>query len=96
MVDTGASSITLSAADARRIGLDPERLDYVRPMTTAAGPALAASVMLLEVRLGDIAFERVAASVMPPGTLDRSLLGMSFLDRLSRFEIAGDRLVLRR
>jgi aspartyl protease family protein len=96
MVDTGASSITLSAADSRRLGLDPERLDYVRPVTTAGGAALAASVMLREVRLGNIAFERVAASVMPPGTLDRSLLGMSFLDRLSRFEIAGDRLVLRR
>ena len=40
--------------------------------------------------------ENVTAAVMPPGTLDRSLLGMSFLDRLSAFEIAGDRLVLRR
>jgi aspartyl protease family protein len=96
MVDTGASSIALSAEDARRIGIDPQSLDYVLPVTTAGGPALAAGVTLDEVRLGDIVFERVAASVMPPGTLDRSLLGMSFLSRLSRFEIAGDRLLLHR
>jgi aspartyl protease family protein len=96
MVDTGASSIALSADDALRIGIDPQRLDYVMPVTTANGPALAAMVTLDEVRLGDFAFERVAASVMPQGTLDRSLLGMSFLNRLSGFEIAGDRLLLRR
>lgn len=96
MVDTGASSIALSAADAERLGFDPESLDYDLPVTTANGAGLAAPVMLNEVRLGSIAFARVGASVMPPGTLDRSLLGMSFLKRLSGFEFAGDRLVLRR
>jgi aspartyl protease family protein len=96
LVDTGASSITLSAADARRIGFDPEALDYFLPVTTASGAALAAQVTLDEVRLGSIALSNVTAAVMPPGTLDRSLLGMSFLDRLSAFEVARDRLVLRR
>jgi aspartyl protease family protein len=96
LVDTGASSITLSAADARRVGFDPEALDYFLPVTTASGAALAARVRLDEVRLGSIALPDVTAAVMPPGTLDRSLLGMSFLDRLSAFEVAGDRLVLRR
>jgi aspartyl protease family protein len=96
LVDTGASSVTLSAADARRVGFDPEALDYFLPVTTASGAALAARVRLDEVRLGSIALPDVTAAVMPPGTLDRSLLGMSFLDRLSAFEVAGDRLVLRR
>ncbi|MGH6898324.1 MAG: TIGR02281 family clan AA aspartic protease [Geminicoccaceae bacterium] len=96
LVDTGASTIVLSAEDARRVGFDPEALDYFLPVTTARGPALAARVSLDEVRLGGIAVQRVAAAVMPPGTLDRSLLGMAFLERLAGFEIAGDRLVLRR
>jgi aspartyl protease family protein len=96
LVDTGASSIVLSAEDARRVGFDPEALDYFLPVTTASGSALAARVTLDEVRLGSIALRNVTAAVMPPGTLDRSLLGMSFLDRLSAFEVAGDRLVLRR
>jgi aspartyl protease family protein len=95
LVDTGASSITLSAEDARRVGFDPTALDYFLPVTTASAAALAARVSLDEVRLGSIALQNLTAAVMPPGTLDRSLLGMSFLDRLSAFEIAGDRLVLR-
>jgi aspartyl protease family protein len=95
MVDTGASSIVLTAADARRLGFDPDALDYYLPVATAGGSALAARVDLDEVRLGGIAVLGVAAAVMPPGTLDRSLLGMSFLARLSGFEIAGDRLILR-
>lgn len=96
LVDTGASSIALSAADARRIGFDPAALDYFLPVTTANGEALAARVTLDEIRLGSIAFTRVPAAVMPPGALATSLLGMAFLERLSGFEIAGDRLVLRR
>ena len=58
LVDTGASSITLSAADARRVGFDPEALDYFLPVTTASGAALAARVTLDEVRLGSIALSR--------------------------------------
>jgi aspartyl protease family protein len=96
LVDTGASSIALSAADARRIGFDPAALDYFLPVTTANGEALAARVTLDEIRLGSIAFTRVPAAVMPPGALATSLLGMAFLERLSGFEIAGDRLLLRR
>jgi aspartyl protease family protein len=95
LVDTGASTITLSADDARRLGFDPEALDYVLPVTTAGGSGLAARVTLEELRLGGIALRRVAAAVMPPGTLDRSLLGMAFLERLRGFEISGDRLILR-
>lgn len=96
LVDTGSSSVALSAADARRVGFDPEALDYLLPVTTANGPAYAAMVTLDEIRLGSIAFGPIAASVMPPGALDHSLLGMSFLERLSGFEVSGDRLVLRR
>jgi aspartyl protease family protein len=96
LVDTGASSIALSAADARRIGFDPAALDYLLPVTTANGEALAARVTLDEIRLGSIALTRVPAAVMPPGALATSLLGMAFLERLSGFEITGDRLVLRR
>ena len=96
LVDTGATSIALAAADARRVGFDPDTLDYLMPVTTANGPTFAAMVTLDEIRLGSIAFGPIGASVMPPGALERSLLGMSFLQRLSGFEIAGDRLILRR
>jgi aspartyl protease family protein len=96
LVDTCASSITLSAEDARRIGFDPGALEYFLPVTTANGEALAARVTLDQVRLGSIAFEGVTAAVMPPGAPAISLRGMAFFERLSGVEIAGDRLVLRR
>jgi predicted aspartyl protease len=38
----------------------------------------------------------VHASVSEPGLLHMSLLGMSFLSRLSSFHIRGDQLVLER
>uniref|UniRef100_UPI00329A4980 retropepsin-like aspartic protease family protein n=1 Tax=Salmonella enterica TaxID=28901 RepID=UPI00329A4980 len=37
MVDTGASSIVLSYDDARRAGLNPDKLAYRTPIMTANG-----------------------------------------------------------
>jgi aspartyl protease family protein len=41
IVDTGATTTVLSAADARLIGLDPETLSYTVPVMTANGQAQA-------------------------------------------------------
>ena len=94
LVDTGASTIALSAADARRVGFDPERLRYTQPINTANGRAFAAPVTLETVSVGGIERRRVAASVSPPGALSQSLLGMNFVGTLSSFTIRGDRLIL--
>jgi aspartyl protease family protein len=95
MIDTGASDIVLARRDAERAGLAPARLDYDRRALTANGPVATARVVLDEVRLGSFADEDVPASVSA-GTLDVSLLGMSYLDRFAGIEIAGDRMRLRR
>lgn len=95
MIDTGASDIVLSRRDAERAGLGPARLDYDRRALTANGPVATARVVLDEVRLGSFADLDVPASVSA-GTLDVSLLGMSYLDRFAGIEIAGDRMRLRR
>jgi aspartyl protease family protein len=95
MIDTGASDIVLSRRDAERAGLGPAGLDYDRRALTANGPVATARVVLDEVRLGSFADLDVPASVSA-GTLDVSLLGMSYLDRFAGIEIAGDRMRLRR
>ncbi|MEZ5913821.1 MAG: TIGR02281 family clan AA aspartic protease [Paracoccaceae bacterium] len=95
VVDTGATDVVLSQEDARRIGIDPEALDYLGSATTANGVVRTASVRLSDVRLGPIRDDSLRASVNA-GELDGSLLGMSYLQRFSRIEIAGDRLVLTR
>jgi len=94
MVDTGASDVALSASDARRIGIDLDSLRYTVPYQTANGVIYAARLTLDEVSIGDIRLNNVTASVSREG-LGQSLLGMSFLGRLSSFEIRGERLVLR-
>lgn len=94
LVDTGASDVALSRDDAKRLGIDVGRLTYNIPYRTANGTGMGARVRLDRVRLGDITVEGVAGSVVQ-GDLDQSLLGMSFLRRLSGFEIRGDEMVLR-
>jgi aspartyl protease family protein len=95
LVDTGASTIVLRPGDARRIGLDVDRLSYTVPVQTANGMAFAAAVRLRQVAIGQIAVDGVDALVARPGALRESLLGMSFLRRLRSYEFSGDFLTLR-
>ncbi len=95
MIDTGASDIVLSRRDAERVGIDPTGLAYLGSARTANGDVPTATVRLGLVRLGDFTDTGVRASVTSGG-LDTSLLGMSYLDRFSSIEIAGDRMTLRR
>jgi aspartyl protease family protein len=89
VVDTGASDVVLSRADAERVGIDLSGLAFVGRARTANGTVATAPVRLGVVRLGDITDTDVRASVTDGG-LDGSLLGMSYLDRFARIEIEGD------
>lgn len=93
MVDTGASDIVLTPSDARKIGLDLDKLTYDKPYGTANGVSYGASVLLDEVTVGGIHFTKVRASVNRTEIGD-SLLGMAFLRRLKSFSFADHRLVL--
>jgi aspartyl protease family protein len=95
LVDTGASAIVLTHADAERIGIDTSRLDYLIRVYTANGSAMAARAVADRMIIGGIERDRMPVLVAQAGKLDTSLLGMSFLDTLSGFEVRGDRLVLR-
>lgn len=95
LVDTGASLVVLSPDDARRIGLDPDGLDYSQRVATANGMTWAAPVTLKRLSVGPITLSNVRASVNR-AAMDMSLLGMSFLNRLSGYEVRGDKLILRR
>jgi aspartyl protease family protein len=94
IVDTGATDVVLRRADAERLGLDLGALRYEVPVHTANGDTLIALVNLDEIVIGAIRVERVSASV-PQNELSHSLLGMSFLKRLSSFSVDSDRLVMR-
>ena len=54
------------------------------------GPAL-----LKEIKVGERSVRDVPAAVFPDNKLQVGLLGMTFLSKLSHFEVAGGRLVLK-
>jgi aspartyl protease family protein len=94
LFDTGASMVVLTAADAARAGFDAASLEFRVPVMTAAGMTEVAPVTLGTITVGGITVDDVRAAVARPGDLDQSLLGLTFLDRLSGYEVSRDRLVL--
>lgn len=95
VIDTGATNIVLSKNDAAAIGLDPETLDYLGRATTANGEVRTAPVRLDELAVGPIVDHGLRAFVNE-GALDRSLLGMDYLQRFSSLEITGGKMILSR
>ena len=94
MVDTGATGVALTSQDAETVGVFVGASDFTRRSRTANGIVKSAPVILDSIRIGDIEVDDVRASVSQEGRLHITLLGMTFLGKLSRVEIKGDRLVL--
>jgi aspartyl protease family protein len=94
LVDTGATNVALTGADAERLGLNVSKLDFEVPVQTAAGETRAAMVTLDYVSVAGARVDNVEALVVREG-LGSSLLGMSYLGRLSRFEATQSALILR-
>ena len=90
MVDTGATSVAMSQADAPRIGLDL-RSGQRGMASTANGTVPVVKVTLNSVRVGEIEVINVEAVVMP-AQMPHILLGNSFL---TRFQMRRDNDVLR-
>jgi len=95
LVDTGASHVFLTAEDARLLNIDPPSQAFTAKSQTANGVALNAPVRLREIRVGDITVYDVQAFVAQPGKAQISLLGMSFLSKLSKFQVADGKFVMK-
>ena len=93
LVDTGASAVFLTPRDAKRLGFDPSGLVYDQTVRTAAGNSLAARVKLDSVSVDGVRVANVEALVIGRG-LPASLLGMSYLGRLSSVEATPSSLLL--
>jgi len=91
-VDTGASLVILTPADARAAGIGPGELTYTRRVSTANGIARMAPVTLREIRIDQLSFYDVPAAVIE--NLNISLLGMSFLSRLQGYEMRDGKLTI--
>ncbi len=93
MVDTGASDIVLNVNDAKKVGIDFEKLVFDKRYQTANGISFGASVTLNKFSVGNVEFVKINASVNN-ADMGTSLLGMSFLRNCKKYEFYRDSLIL--
>lgn len=92
--DTGASAVVLTVDDAEAAGISTKKLSYTMPVSTANGTGRAARVRLDRIEVGGIVREDIVAFVTEEDALDQSLLGMTFLETLSRYSVTQNSLEL--
>jgi clan AA aspartic protease (TIGR02281 family) len=93
VVDSGATDVVLAPADAQKIGVNLDALNWNIKSQTANGVSLNAAIEIAEIRIGSITKFSIPALVMrTPGA--PSLLGMTFLNRLKSWQISNGVLTL--
>jgi aspartyl protease family protein len=95
LVDTGASSVAMNSAQARRLGIDFRVEGEPTYVTTASDVTRAYRLKLDVVKVGSIQVRNVSAVVLDGAQPTDVLLGMSFLDRVALIN-ESDKLILRR
>jgi aspartyl protease family protein len=95
VVDTGATSMVLTKADAERVGLNEDDVIFYSEAMTANGLVRTAPVRLKDVALGPF-HDRDVRAFVNEGEMTKSLLGMEYLNRFARLEINNGRLILER
>ncbi|MBF0423114.1 MAG: TIGR02281 family clan AA aspartic protease [Magnetococcales bacterium] len=93
LVDTGASDIILNRDTALRLNIDVNNLRFSKIYNTANGIVHAAPVRLPRFQLGSLTLHDLPASINE-ASMNQPLLGMSFFNRLQRFEMHQDQLTI--
>lgn len=94
LVDTGASMIAINLSTARRLGISPSTLSFKARARTANGVVEAAPATLSRIEIGGISVRDVQAMVLPDKALSGTLIGMTFLSRLSSYRVEAGALHL--
>ena len=92
LVDTGASLISMSSTEAKRLGINYLAGEKASA-STANGVVPTYRVKLDEVRVGDVMLNNVDGMVLAGDNLPIVLLGMSFLNRME-MKRDGEKMVL--
>lgn len=93
VIDTGASSVALTVDDARRIGIPFSTGEFSVIGSGASGPVRGKQIILDKVSLDGKDVVKVRGAVLEG--LGISLLGQSYLSRISAVEMHGDSMRLR-
>lgn len=94
LVDTGATAVALTSADAEALGLYWNPAELTKVGRGVNGDVFGKPVMIPSLSVGDLEARNVKAAIIPEG-LDVSLLGQSFLSQVGSVNISGDVMTLR-
>lgn len=94
LIDTGATSVAMSSAAAKRIGLKYKKGTPMRA-STASGITKGYGLTLDQVKIGHIKLYNVQAAVLEGSFPTEVLLGQSFLSRIHMIR-DGDKMILRK
>lgn len=93
VVDTGASMVALTVADAQRIGIPFSPNEFTVIGTGASGPVRGEDVLLDSVSVDGKEVRTVHGAVVEG--LDVSLLGQTYLSRITAVQMSGETMTLR-
>lgn len=94
MLDTGASDVVIPPHIAQALGFDNDKLNFTKIYNTANGQGRGAPIIIKTMQIGNYNFNDIKASVNET-EMDSPLLGMSFLEKLSGYEVENGVLSLR-
>ena len=94
LVDTGATLVAINTSTARRVGISVNPSDFKHEVSTANGTIKAAMVNVDSLQIGRISLDDVQAVVLDDKALTTNLIGMSFLNRLGKFQAQDGALLL--
>ncbi len=94
LVDTGATSVAMSEMEATRLGINYRKQGRRTGVNTASGFANAYSIVLDQIRVGEIELRQVDAVVIEGSAPRQVLWGMSFLNQVE-MEKKGELMLLR-
>ncbi len=94
-IDTGATYVAMNESTARSLGFSSVDLDYRYSVQTANGTSKVAHIKLDRLEIGTIRVRDVDAVVAKDSALSTTLIGMSFMKKLSSYGVQNGALLLK-
>ncbi len=94
LIDTGATYVAMNRSTARSIGVKVSGSDFKHKAETANGIVKAALKNIDRLELGPVSAKNVDVFILDDAALSSTLIGMSFLNKLSSFKVENGQLIL--
>lgn len=93
LIDTGATTTSLTLKDAERVGIDLSKLKYNQIVNTANGTSYVASAEIQNIAVEGLSIDSLWTMVSND-MKGQSLLGMNFLSKLKGYDVRQDKMIL--